>query len=327
MFTLLRRTFVGLALLGLAAGLQAQSPETRQYYAELDSLSQRLVIVHAGQVLMSKRADSLAQTLAKLKQRAASPARERALEEAYRTSQALAESLQKSQAEEQYVDQFLRQKAERLLKNLNTDLIRLAQELQNAQKRGEQTKQDALKQEIQVCRRWQKRCQEILANPPTTILIYEVRVKPEDDAATLARKADFLRDQADRLERETKRIAKKLEELRQEENLRGRLLDFAQEVAIFEPAREGVNRADNPGEAFGVQSGLDRNSEAGVHAALSSEFLITLGWPEKISTLSPQDLADWQKRLRRDQVRLRAQADSLKQRALEIEALRTTRHE
>ncbi|NUO83399.1 hypothetical protein HUU05_25280, partial [candidate division KSB1 bacterium] len=183
--------------------------------------------------------------------------------------------------------------------------------------------------ELQVCRQWQKHCQEILASPPTTILIYEVRVLPEDDAATLSRKADFLRDQADRLERESKRVSQKLAELDDEAKLRTRMTEFVGDLALFEPSNEGVRGGDQTTPA--TQSSIDRNEMSATavqQAAFSpSELLIPLIWPDKVSALSLQDLYDWQKRLQRSQTRLRTQADSLKQRASEIEAMSRMQHE
>ncbi len=330
MFTYSRKYFMLLVLVWAGHSvLWAQSVETRQHKAEVDSLVERMAQVHADQVLMSKRADSLAQAITRLKQRAKTPLNDGALETAYRTSQIMAESLQKTQAEAQYIDQLLRQKAERLLKNLNDDLARLALETKAAKARREQERYEQLARELQVCRQWQKHCQEILASPPTTILIYEVRVLPEDDAATLSRKADFLRDQADRLERESKRVTQKLAELNEEAKLRTRMTEFVGDLALFEPSNEGVRGGEQTTPAF--QSSIDRNemsANAVQQAAFSpSELMIPLIWPDKVSALSLQDLYDWQKRLRRAQTRLRAQADSLKQRASEIEAMSRMPHE
>ena len=112
--------------------LWAQSPLARQTKAEVDSLAQRLAKVHAGQVLMSKRADSLAQAITRMKTPPETPLKTLALEKALLTSQIWAETLQKTQAEEQFLDQALRQKAETLLKNLSADLERLTAPLNEA---------------------------------------------------------------------------------------------------------------------------------------------------------------------------------------------------
>ncbi len=332
MFTSSRKFLLLLLMLGCNSSLRAQSSETIQRKAELDSLANKFVKVHAGQVVMSRRADSLAQAITRLKSRPASPLNERALDAAYRDSQTLADTLQKAQSEEQYLDQLLRQKAEHLLKNLSHEIMGLVQNANEAKTQRDQKKYAQFTRAAQVCRQWQKQCQEILASPPTTILIYEVRVHPDDDAATLLRKADFLHDQADRLEREGQRLKQKLTELREEATLRSRMTEFAQDLALLEPSNESAQRNPNTGRSDFENSGFNDGSLAGVvnanrEAFSSAEVLIALSWPEQVSELSLQDLSDWQKRLRQAQKRLHTQADSLKQKAEELEALSRVRQE
>ncbi len=331
MFTHAVKIIALVTVLGSSVALWAQSAETRQRKAEVDSLAERLAKVHAGQVLMSKRADSLVQAVTRLKAQPDSPLSAPALEAALSTSQTLAETLQKSQAEELFLDQALRQKAEQLLKNLSADLERLVETSNQAKQQNDKPRYNALKQELQICRQWQKRCQEILASPPTTILIYEVRVEPNDDANALSRKADFLRDQSDRLERESKRLEKKIAEFRAEASLRTRVSEFEQEVAMLEPSNEGLGGGNKTGEAntqssgfYDFEAGL---SDAGRAKFSSAEIIISLSWPDNASNLSLQNLSAWIKHLQHTQKRLRVQADSLRQRATDFETLRRTQQD
>jgi DNA-binding transcriptional MerR regulator len=186
-----------------------------------------------------------------------------------------------------------------------------------------------LKQELRLCRQWQKRCEEILAQPPTTILIYEVRLEPNDDAAALLRKADFLRDQSDRLERESKRLDKKIAELRQEERLHTRLSEFGEELDMLAPANEiRGNRTANADIRYTELGGNDAlQNEAGKAGFSPAEIVVALSWPDNVSNLSAQDLSAWLQHLQHTQKRLRAQADSLRQRAADFETLRRTQQD
>ena len=314
-----------LALATIFAGshtLWAQSPLARQTKAEVDSLAQRLAKVHAGQVLMSKRADSLAQAITRMKTPPETPLKTLALEKALLTSQIWAETLQKTQAEEQFLDQALRQKAETLLKNLSADLERLTATINEAKKHNQKQLREQLQQELQLCRQWQEHCHKILASPPTKILIYEVRVEPNDDANALSRKSDFLRDQSDRLERESKRLASRLEELQREKKLRTSMHEFGEEIALFDPSNEGISPGKQTASRADGQSTGAFDTRLSEGSFSSSQLLIALSWPDNISDLSPQDLTDWIKHLQHIKERLRVQADSLRQRATDFEALR-----
>ena len=298
--------------------------------AAIDSLGARRAEVLAAQQVMSKEADSLAQAIARIKARPSSPLEQRALNAAYRQSQTLAESLQWQQAEDQRLDRLLRQKAEALLKNLSAEIEHLASSGASAKKSRDHARSAQIAHELQICRDWQKRCREILEEPPPAIIIYEVHASPEDDAVTLQRKADFLRDQSDRLAREVQRLDQKLAELRSEAVIRDRMSEFAYEVSLFEPLNEGVRSAgsqsdlhstgtDNGGGTISVGVGPGREQVQSF--ASESLYLTSLGWPAKVSELSARELRGWQKKLQNLRAQRKTQADSLNQRAQEIEQL------
>lgn len=306
-------------LLGGLSQVAAQSHETRVLKAEMDSLAHRLSEIQTAQQFMSRRADSVAQAISRLKTRTPSPLEARSLDEAYRASQIVADSLQVLQSKTQAADRQLRQKAEALLKNLNTEIASLAGAKAEAKKKRQSGLDQRLSVELQSCRQWQKICQEILGEPPPPVLIYEVRVTPEDDARTLQRKADFLRDQADRLERELRALDQKLADMRNEAKLRHQMQEFAQEVAMFDPINEGLSAGATGGTTnLAATSGpLDFHSSESANAGAAA--LVVLNWPGNVNDLSDQDLGDWQKRLQQWHARRQAQADSLRLRAAEIE--------
>lgn len=320
-----------LAVAITAGALFAQSESLRGQKVEIDSLLQRLLEVQAKQKVMSRQADSLARSISKIKQRQLSPFEARTLESALTRSQTVADSLQALQRREQGVDRLLRQKAELLLRNLNDELSRLVESGKEAKKSGNRSRRENVAREIQTCRQWQAFCQQILAEPPPAIVIYEVRAEPGDDEITLKRKADFLRDQADRLERDVKRLGQKLSEIRAEDQMRQRVNEFAADLALLEPLNEGLRSSGRSTSGF-IQEGsgpVDFETETRTSdilpPSLPTGTVAAFSLPANTAELSGQDLRRWQERLQRLLEQRELQADSLKKRADELEKLSRAR--
>lgn len=327
--------FFGLLWVSLLSGaVLAQAPHMHDQKVAIDSLLGNLLEVQAKQKVMSKQADSLARAISVLKQRQASPFEARSLEAALTRSQKIADSLQFVQAREQNLDRLVRQKAELLLKNLNDEMSRLAELGKQAKKSGDTAERERVTREIKTYRQWQSFCQQILAEPPPAIIIYEVRAEPDDDDAALRRKADFLRDQADRLAREVQRLEQRLTEVREEEAVRRRVNEFASDIALLEPLNEGVRSSSTsqstsgfgPAQAdnLNVNEGVARSAEV-FSASSTGGATIAFSLPAKISDLSSQDLRKWQDRLRLLLEQRQAQVDSLKRRAEAFEQLGRSR--
>jgi hypothetical protein len=319
----IKKTIRLLSLLSLLAlPLFAQAPERGKLQGEVGNLSTHLARLRQQQQGLSQQADSLARDIQRRKQQSPSLLQDRSLNAALRFSQTLADSMQQLQQEENRVDRLLRQKAEQLLKILNEEIARLANEGEKLKREKNSKQREQVKAELLECREWQRRCQALLEQPPPAIIIYEVEVRPEDSPETLRRKADFLRDQADRLRREVKRLDGKIAEIKDETQVRERVADFASELALLDPNREGVSGgASSTGElrADGretAQTGFQR--EAGNNLTLP---LSQLTWPGKLGDLSFDDLERWRGTLDQQKKRRQTQADSLVQRARAIEQL------
>lgn len=330
--TLSTKKLAILLLIAWRAAASAQSPESRLLKVEIDSLAQTLAALQTSQQLMFKRADSMAQAISRLKAKTTSPLETRSLDEAYRLSQIVADSLQDLQNRAHGLDGQLRQKAELLLKNLNAEILSLVEAKAAAKKKRETKTGERLSRELQSCRQWQRICQEILDEPPPPVLIYEVRVDPDDGARELQRKADFLRDQADRVERELRAFDQKLSALRDEAALRESMQEFSQDLALLDPANEGLRTTGSAGQNDGPRSSglseyLESRAAQTASPALALEPMISLSWPGNISALSEQDLRAWQKRLQQWRARRQTQADSLRRRADEIEKLGQAKEE
>jgi hypothetical protein len=187
---------------------------------------------------------------------------------------------------------------------------------------------EQIRHELIECRQWQRRCQEWLEQPPPAIIIYQVEAQPEDTPETLRRKADFLRDQADRLRRDVKRLDAKIGDIRDETQVRRRVADLATDLSLLDPNREGVSspaRGEQAAVTFGpserdLESGVAQTGVAEV-TTINSSVPVYRDWPAQLGELSFDDLEKWRGRLEQQKKQRRAQADSLAKRAVEIEKL------
>ncbi|MDZ7361238.1 MAG: hypothetical protein ONB46_10995 [candidate division KSB1 bacterium] len=305
-------------LIGLP--LLAQTPGRIKLQSELDDLSTTLERLQRRQQLLSLQADSLAKDIQRRKQQAPSLLQERGLDAALRFSQTLADSLQMLQGREQRLDFSLRQKAEVLLKILNEDIARLVKQGE-ALKRGKDLASHAqIMRELQQCRDWQRRCQAWLEQPPPSIIIYQVEAQPGDTPETLRRKSDFLRDQSDRLRREVKRLDAKITDIRGETQVRRRVADFAADLSLLDPNREGV-ASPSSGDASTSLLGVERGSKDAVQLSnpASAQLPVYQNWPAQLGELSFDELEWWRRQLERQKKQRQAQADSLMKRAAEID--------
>jgi hypothetical protein len=321
-------TKIAIFVLLTSLPLLAQTPERAKMKAELDDLSTVLTGVNRRQQALSLQADSLARDIQQRKRQRPSFLQERNLDAALRFSQTLADSLQLLQAREQRLDYLLRQKAEALLKILNNDIARLDERAENLKKGKKTEDREQIRHELIECRQWQRRCQEWLEQPPPAIIIYQVEAQPEDTPETLRRKADFLRDQADRLRRDVKRLDAKISDIRDETQVRRRVADLATDLSLFDPNREGVSspaRSEQAAVTFGpserdLESGVAQTGVAEV-TTINSSVPVYRDWPAQLGELSFDDLEKWRGRLEQQKKQRRAQADSLAKRAVEIEKL------
>jgi outer membrane murein-binding lipoprotein Lpp len=309
---------IGLLLTGLP--LAAQSPAREKFQAEIDSLSTSLRELLNRQQALAYQADSLAQDIQRRKQQTPSILQDRALNTALRFSQTLADSLQKLQQHEHYLDRLLRQKAEQLLKILNSDIKRLIEEGEKYKRLKSSVQREQVARELMQCREWQRRCQELLEQPLPPIIIYQVEARPEDTPETLQRKADFLRDQADRLQREVKRLEDKISKIREETQVRQRVADFAADLSLLDPSREStpVSSAGERGATNVAETGL----KDFVRESRTSPLSVYQNWPTNLGDLSVDELKRWEKILQQEKRRRQFQADSLESRAEEIERQR-----
>jgi hypothetical protein len=301
--------------------LYAQPSVREQLQIEVDSLSTGLVNLQRQQQRLTQEADSLARDIQRRKQQPPSILQDRALNAVLRSSQQLADSLQSMQQREQFLDRLLRQKAEQLLGILNGDIERLGKEGEKYKRQKNLPEQERVARELLQYREWHRRCQELLAQPPPAIIIYEVQVLPEDSREVARRKADFLRDQADRLQNEAKRVDEKIAEIRNQIDVNERVNDLARDLSLLDPSRELTpNFSTGGAPATSITDIESGESRANFLTAQPTLLPITQNWPTNITDLSVDQLKQWQKILEQEKRRRQFQADSLNQRAGEIES-------
>jgi len=307
-----------LVLLGLP--VLAQTPARIKLQAELDDLSTNLKGFQRQQQVLYVQADSLAKDIQRRKQQTPSLLQERGLDAALRFSQTLADSLQTLQGREQRLDFALRQKAEALLKILNDDIARLVKQGEALKRDKNFSPREQIARELQQCREWQRRCQAWLEQPPPPIIIYQVEAQPQDTPETLRRKADFLRDQSDRLRREVNRLETKITGIRDETQMRQRVADFAEDLSLLDPNREGV-ASPSSGDANAPALSPERSSKdfAELSNPSAAQLPVYQNWPAQLGELSFDELERWRRQLERQKKQRQTQADSLMKRAVEIE--------
>ncbi|MFQ5633030.1 MAG: hypothetical protein ACE5I1_30040, partial [bacterium] len=170
------------------------------------------------------------------------------------------------------------------------------------------------------------RCRQYINAMPFDIPVIEVRIQQDDSPKQIAQKADFLLDQSDRLKNTAERIDKKLNELQDEVELRGRLADFVDDLAAFDPGNEsvtGANRnAENAAAAVDQESDFTAIGEKSRLGQLGADFPVSqfvlnleTNWPANTSQLSTDELENWITQLERQQNEIVAKSDSLVQRA------------
>jgi chaperonin cofactor prefoldin len=314
---------IALSFMLIGWSLLAQTTAQSQLKTELEDLSTTLERLRRQQQVLFVQADSLAKDIQRRKQQAPSLLQARGLDGALRFSQTLADSLQSLQGREQRFDFALRQKAEALLKILKDDIGRLVKEDAAFKRSNNAGQREQVARELMQCREWQRRCQEWLEQPPPAIIIYQVEAQPDDAPETLRHKADFLRDQADRLQRDVKRLDNKITGIREEVQVRQRLADLATDLTLLDPNLEGVISASpNQGASpTGLEAGINRGNDAAFSNLSNSSLTASQNWPVQLGELSFRELERWQKKLEQQKKQRQSQADSLTQRALEIEKL------
>jgi hypothetical protein len=314
---------IAMCLLLIGLPLAAQTPERIKLQGEADNLSTALMRLHRQQQILSLQADSLAKDIQRRKQQTPSLLQERGLDAMLRFSQTLADSMQALQSREQKFDAMLRQKADVLLKILNEDIARVAKQSDELKQRKQMREREAVMRELKQCHEWRQRCQSWLEQAPPAIIIYQVEAQPDEAPETLRRKADFLRDQSDRMRREVKRLEKKVAEIRDETQVRRRMEDLATDLALLDPNREGRPAlAREEAQTAGIAATERDNQELATgYEAPATRLPFYQNWPAPVGEMSFEELERWHGRLEQQKKQRQAQADSLLKRAAAIEKL------
>jgi len=315
---------VGMLLASSLVG--AQTGPHRDLSAQLDSLEARYA--SAGQVSarLSRQADSLAAVIQKRKSRKSSSfLSDRALADELRRSQELANRLQLAQeAQAAQLDSLIR-KSEHTLRILNDEVTRLTIQFSTAKLKGDTTEQQRLARALREASGMRERCLSLLQQAPDSAPLLEVKVDSNESPQVLAQKRDFLLDQADRMRRRATQADQKRRQLHDEASMRERLSDFVQDLRVFDPTGETPRSSDAGSKSLGTDnSGIIEAApgRSGDYSSTARVFARGDEWPGNLTQLSDAELRRWMDRLVNQRRRWQAQADSLSQRAADIDRLR-----
>jgi hypothetical protein len=150
--------------------------------------------------------------------------------------------------------------------------------------------------------------------------IPRLQIEADDSPKQIEQKADLLKDQEDKLRASATKIEKQAKELKGEVELRNRMNDLVTDLSMFDQQEEALGNVNT----FDVQDiGGDGTSEefAGPttgrgQIGLTVESGLLVGQKDfDFSTLSPEQLEDVIASLKKQEERMKAQADSLAQQA------------
>lgn len=330
---LVRRTlFLVVIALGLVAAPSQALSQTSLHvlegrFLQADSLF-RAELAHRDS--LSRQAEELANRIADLKsQPKLNYFQRRRLESLLRNSQQLSRRIEDA-------DRLLSQREERRGR-LGTELLAAyAKAIGTKLAMIEKAPADEttrLSAELEALRMKQARLQQRLAEPAPPIRLVPVRIDSQDTAVDIRQKADLLRDQEDKIRARRRWLERKARQIASEVELRQRMREFVDEVALFDPTEEGLSdqavRAASQPAITSVRSEADR--AFGQVSAPANLFLTPRQW-EALSSpgrFSQPELQALLKALKKEQSKLAAQADSLHQLATRFtqraEALEHTR--
>lgn len=237
------------------------------------------------------------------------------LESLLRDSQQLSRGLE---AAERQISEY-----DRSMREIGNDLLdaygEAIQEKVSGIERASATARSSLTAELELLRKRQARLQGRLAQSYPRIRLVTVEIDSQDTPSEIRRKADLLRDQADKLSARRTWLQKKAKEIASEVDLRRRMSEFVDEVTLLDPTDEGLSGDAVQAAAKGVPAeAVPSNRLSDVQAGqppATGLFLSPRQWEGLVNPgqLSDSELRTLLKTLEKEGERLASQADSLGQ--------------
>jgi len=245
--------------LALSLAPAAQAASLPQLRAEVTAVDAKVASARAGRVELQRTLDEVARQIESLKARSQDPLFANGeLDSLLKRSQDLSSRVTDALKAENEAEEGLRGSQSRLVSELDQELSRLRAKWDAAKAREERagllTELKALRAERDSLRR---------ALPET--MVPRVSDRPSDDPEELLERADALYDGEDKLRREERALARRIDELKAERDLERRMNEFIGEDALYDEHDRSI-RAVRPALSKG---GVGAYSDNGPSQGLS----------------------------------------------------------
>ena len=142
--------------------------------------------------------------------------------------------------------------------------------------------------------------------------ITRIQIEADDSPKQIEQKADLLKDQEDKLRAAATRIETQANDLKKEMELQNRMNDLVTDLAVFDQQEEALGNVNTfDVQDFTGESGPTGQLGAGETRSLIEQNLFVGQKDFDFSNLSPEQLEDVLANLKKQEGRLKAQADSL----------------
>lgn len=312
----LTNIFVMTVFLAVSQSVTAQNltlMELEQAFAQIDSLIQQK---QQQRSTLAAQVQKYGADIQKLKNKTALNFFQRQkLDKNFKESQDISKKIERIDSELRKLNGQLKKAGKKLLNAYDVAMNENLKHLE--QKELAPDRQAALVRELADLRVKRDRMEQAV-NPPflSEVKITELHIDADDSPQQVARKADLLKDQEDKLRRLSMQIRDKVLELKKEQELQNRMADLVTDIAFFDQQEESFSELSTASEKTALtdeEVSPLQDFTSGRNILLENIFASKKDFD--ISRLSPQEFEEIIASLIRREQRLSTRADSLAQRA------------
>lgn len=237
------------------------------------------------------------------------------LERLLKDSQDVTNRIEKLDSQLQALQKSYVKSGKKLVGLYDSEISRLLKQLENQQLAA--ARQREVLQEIERLRvRSESLKDRIGESKIAKHKIPRVEIEADDSPKQIEQKADLLKDQEDKLRASASLIEKRANELKKEMELRSRMNDLVTDLSMFDQQEEALGNVNT----FDGQDFRGETADLGAvdHSQVGNLIEQSLIFGQKdfdFTTLSPEQLEEVIATLKKQEERLKAQADSVAQQA------------
>ena len=230
------------------------------------------------------------------------------LENLLRRSQDLANQIEAIDLTLQQLESDLQKSGKKLIRMYDKEIKEKLASIESAQLKSEM-KQETIRQ-VEVLRVKKDAIREKIDDGELKqIQISTVKIEPDDAAQTIEQKADLLKDQEEKIRRQSQKLRLKIVDLQEEQELLNRIDDLMTDLALFDQQEEILSNLDGNGTERDALSSADNTSQESGLRELQNSFVTQKDFD--FSSLSPVELEDVIQLLKEQELRSQILADSL----------------